>query len=39
LIEAPTFMMRNYGPATPILSTIAHIVYGAIVGGFASWGR
>jgi hypothetical protein len=39
LIEAPSFLMLNYGPATPIVSTVAHILYGAIVGGFASWGR
>jgi hypothetical protein len=38
LIEAPAFLMRNYGPATPLVSTIAHVLYGAIVGGFASWG-
>jgi hypothetical protein len=39
LIEAPGFLMLNYGPATPLVSTFAHILYGAIVGGFASWGR
>jgi len=39
LIEAPSFLMLNYGPATPIVSTIAHILYGAMVGGFASWGH
>jgi hypothetical protein len=39
LIEAPGFLMLNYGPATPLVSTIAHVLYGAIVGGFASWGR
>ena len=39
LIEAPAFLMRNYGPATPLVSTVAHVLYGAIVGGFASWGR
>lgn len=38
LIEAPSFFMRNYGPATPLVSTVAHVVYGAIVGGFTSWG-
>lgn len=36
LIEAPGFMMLNYGVGTPVISTIAHVVYGAIVGGFAS---
>ena len=39
LIEAPSFLMLNYGPATPIVSTLAHILYGAMVGGFASWGH
>ena len=39
LIEAPSFLMLNYGRATPIVSTIAHVLNGAIVGGFASWGR
>jgi hypothetical protein len=39
LIEAPSFLMLNYGPATPLVSTIAHILYGAMVGGFASWGH
>jgi hypothetical protein len=36
LVEAPGFMMLNYGRATPIVSTIAHVAYGAIVGGAAS---
>lgn len=38
LLEPPGFLMVNYGRATPIVSTIAHILYGAIVGGFASMG-
>jgi hypothetical protein len=37
-VEPPGFMMRNYGAGTPIVSVIAHVVYGAIVGGFAGWG-
>ena len=32
LIESPGFMMLNYGPSTPIVSTVAHVLYGAIVG-------
>jgi hypothetical protein len=39
LIEAPSFLMLNYGPVTPLVSTIAHVFYGAIVGGFISWGQ
>jgi hypothetical protein len=27
--------MRNYGRATPIATLLAHVAYGAIVGGFA----
>lgn len=36
LIEPPGFMMLNYGRRTPIATILAHIAYGAIVGGFAS---
>ena len=36
LLEPPGFMMRNYGTSTPLVSIAAHMVYGAIVGGFAS---
>jgi hypothetical protein len=36
-IEPPGFMLRNYGPGTPITLLIAHVTYGAIVGGFVAW--
>jgi hypothetical protein len=36
LLEPPGFMMLNYGPSTPLVTVAVHIVYGAIVGGFAS---
>lgn len=36
LIESPGFMMMNYGRRTPLVSLAAHIVFGAIVGAFAS---
>jgi hypothetical protein len=36
LLEPPGFMMMNYGRSTPIVSLAAHVVYGAIVGWFAS---
>ncbi len=36
LLEAPGFLMLNYGRATPIVNLIAHTAYGAIVGGFVS---
>jgi hypothetical protein len=28
--------MRNYGRATPVVALLAHVAYGAIVGGFVS---
>jgi hypothetical protein len=34
LLESPGFMMMNYGSPTPIVMLLAHIAYGAIVGGF-----
>lgn len=36
LLEAPGFLMLNYGRATPIVNLIAHTAYGAIVGGSVS---
>jgi hypothetical protein len=36
LLEPPGFMMLNYGRSTPIVSLAAHVLYGAIVGAFAS---
>jgi hypothetical protein len=29
-------MMLNYGRRTPIVSLVAHVAYGAIVGAFAA---
>lgn len=34
LLEAPGFMLLNYGRTTPLLTIIAHLAYGAIVGAF-----
>ena len=39
LLEPPGFMMRNYGPGTPLVSFVAHIAYGALVGGLGALGR
>jgi hypothetical protein len=39
LLEAPGFLMLNYGRATPFVTLIAHVLYGAIVGGFVSLAR
>jgi hypothetical protein len=37
LLEPPGFMLLNYGRETPIVNIVAHVAYGAIVGGFVSW--
>jgi hypothetical protein len=36
LLEAPGFLMVNYGARTPLVTVVGHIAYGAIVGGFVS---
>ena len=36
LLEPPGFLMRNYGRGTPTVALLAHMAYGAIVGGFVS---
>jgi hypothetical protein len=36
LLEPPGFLLLNYGRQTPLVTVVAHIVYGAIVGGFVS---
>jgi hypothetical protein len=36
LLEPPGFMMLNYGRPTPILTILAHLAYGAIVGAFVA---
>jgi hypothetical protein len=33
LLEPPGFMLMNYGRATPIVTLLGHLLYGAIVGG------
>jgi hypothetical protein len=38
LLEPPGFLMRNYGRGTLIATLLAHIAYGAIVGGFVAMG-
>ncbi len=35
LIEPPGFMMLNYGRNTVVISLVAHVVYGAIIGMIA----
>jgi hypothetical protein len=34
LLEPPGFMLLNYGRGTPIVTVLAHLAYGAIVGVF-----
>jgi hypothetical protein len=36
LLEAPGFLLTNYGRSTPFATLVAHVAYGAIVGGFTS---
>ena len=36
LLEPPGFMLVNYGRHTALLTVLAHVAYGAIVGGFAA---
>jgi hypothetical protein len=35
LLEPPGFLLSNYGQRTAITNLIAHVAYGAIIGGFA----
>lgn len=34
LLEPPGFLVLNYGSGTPIVTLIAHVVYGGILGTF-----
>jgi hypothetical protein len=34
LLEPPGFLATNYGRNTPIITILAHIIYGAILGAF-----
>jgi len=36
LLEAPGFMLMNYGRRTALWTLLAHVAYGTIVGGFAA---
>ena len=36
LLEPPGFLMRNYGTGSAVATLLAHIAYGALVGGFAA---
>jgi hypothetical protein len=39
LLEPPGFMMLNYGPGSPLAGLVAHLAYGALVGGLAAFGH
>jgi hypothetical protein len=39
LLEPPGFMLLNYGRATPAVTIVAHLAYGAIVGWFIGAAR
>jgi len=39
LLEPPGFMMLNYGRGSPLAGLVAHLVYGALVGGLAAFGH
>jgi uncharacterized membrane protein YagU involved in acid resistance len=34
LLEPPGFLARNYGRWTPVITIVAHALYGLILGGF-----
>jgi hypothetical protein len=34
LLEPPGFLVTNYGRMTPVVTIIAHAIYGAIIGAF-----
>jgi hypothetical protein len=36
ILEPPGFLLANYGRRTAIVSIVAHVAYGAIIGGFAA---
>jgi hypothetical protein len=36
LLEAPGFLLHNYGRATAVVTVLTHLAYGTIVGAFAA---
>jgi hypothetical protein len=36
ILEPPGFMLRNYGRHSALAAIVAHVAYGAIVGGFTA---
>ncbi len=37
LLEPPGFLMRNYGHSTALVTLVAHVGYGLLVGGFVGF--
>ena len=37
MLEPAGFLLLNYGRRTPLVTLAAHVMYGAIVGGFVAW--
>jgi hypothetical protein len=35
ILEPPGFLLANYGRRTAVVNIVAHVAYGAIIGGFA----
>jgi hypothetical protein len=38
-LEPPGFLTLNYGCGSPLASLVAHVAYGALVGGLAELGH
>ena len=36
MLEPPGFMLLNYGIGTPVVTVLAHVAYGAIIGAFTA---
>jgi hypothetical protein len=36
LLEPPGFLLLNYGPSTPAVVLVTHVLYGAIIGAFTA---
>jgi hypothetical protein len=36
ILEAPGFLLHNYGRVTAIVTFVLHLAYGTIVGAFAA---
>ena len=34
MLQPPGFVGLNYGPQTPVMTIVAHVVYGAIIATF-----